>query len=209
MNYLDPMFLIKTFGYIGFFVIVFAESGLLIGFLFPGDSLLFTAGFLASQGVVGLDMIIVIGLVAAILGDSAGYSFGYRFGPKIFKKDDSLLLNKKNIDYAQSFYEKYGGKTLIIARFMPIVRTLAPILAGVGKMKYRSFLIYNVVGGFLWVVGLSLIGFGLGNAIPNIDRYIIPVAIGIILLSISPGLIHFLRDKELRRKIWDIIFKRK
>ncbi len=209
MNYLDPLFLLKTFGYIGFFVVVFAESGLLIGFFLPGDSLLFTAGFLASQDFISFKMMLVIGLAAAILGDSAGYTLGYRFGPRVFKKEDSLLLNKKNIQYAQSFYERYGGKALIIARFMPIVRTLAPILAGVGRMRYSSFLFYNVIGAISWVVGLSSIGFFLGNTIPNIDHYIIPVAIGIILISISPGIIHLIRNKELRKKILDIIFKRK
>lgn len=197
----DLISLIKTAGYLGLFGIVFAESGLFIGFFLPGDSLLFTAGFLASQNFLDIRILILLTFFAAILGDSFGYAFGNKIGYKLFNKEDSLLFHRDHLERAQKFYEKNGGKAIILARFMPVVRTFAPILAGVGKMKYSTFLFYNVIGGFLWAVGLTSMGYYLGNIIPNIDKYLLPIISLIIFLSILPSAIHILKNKSDRQKI--------
>lgn len=190
--------LLRTVGYAGIFAIVFAESGLLIGFFLPGDSLLFTAGFLASQGVFNIYILCAITFVAAVVGDNVGYHFGRKAGPRVFKKEDSLIFSKANVERSQKFYEKHGGKTIILARFIPVVRTFAPILAGVGKMEYKKFLAYNLVGGVIWGIGVTALGYVLGSTIPDIDKYLIPVAVLIILFSIAPPLWHLLRDQEKR-----------
>ncbi len=201
----DLISLIKTTGYLGLFAIVFAESGLFIGFFLPGDSLLFTAGFLASQGFLDIEPLIVITAGAAILGDNFGYTFGRKIGPRIFKKKDSLLFHKDNLEKARIFYEKHGPKTLILARFMPVIRTFAPILAGVGNMKWPTFVFYNFFGGLLWTIGLNSLGYFLGSTIPNIDRYLLPIIVLIIFLSILPSLIHLLKDKKQREQIAKIL----
>jgi membrane-associated protein len=216
----DLVALIKAVGYFGIFGIVFAESGLFIGFLLPGDSLLFMAGFLASQGFMNIYYLIFLVFIAAVLGDNVGYAFGKKVGPMIFKKEDSLLFHKDNLEKAKVFYEKYGGKAIILARFMPGIRTFAPILAGVGKMYYAKFFIFNIIGAILWGIGLPVCGYWLGNAIPDIDKYIIPIVLLIILLSISPMIISLLKDassrkrlkktiKEIVQKIWVTIFSKK
>lgn len=201
----DLVALIKTAGYAGLFGIVFAESGLLIGFFLPGDSLLFTAGFLASQGFLDLTPLMILTFLGAVLGDSAGYAFGRKVGWRIFKRDDSLLFHKDHLEKARQFYQKHGGKTIIMARFMPVVRTFAPILAGVGKMRYSAFLFYNLIGGFLWAVGLTFLGYYIGGAIPNIDKYLLPVIAAIIFLSVLPTIIHVLKNKKERRQIVEFI----
>lgn len=203
----DLVTLIKTAGYLGLFGIVFAESGLLIGFFLPGDSLLFTAGFLASQGFFSVWILAVICFLGAVFGDSFGYAFGRRVGPKIFTREDSLFFNKAHLERARMFYEKHGGKAVVLARFMPIIRTFAPILAGVGEMKYSHFLFYNIFGGFFWAVGLTFIGYYLGSVIPGIDKYLLPIIALIIFLSILPSLIHILRNKEDRERIIKIFKK--
>lgn len=197
----DLVTLIKGVGYAGLFGIVFAESGLLVGFFLPGDSLLFTAGFLASQGVFDIWLLIFLCFLAAVLGDSFGYAFGKKTGPLIFRREDSLFFHRSHLDRAVRFYEKHGGKTIILARFMPFIRTFAPILAGVGRMRYRTFLFYNVFGGALWAIGLPFLGFYLGSVIPNVDRYIIPLVILIIILSTIPPAMHFFRDAEHRNEM--------
>ncbi|MEK7189929.1 MAG: VTT domain-containing protein [Patescibacteria group bacterium] len=199
----DLIALIKTAGYFGIFLIIFAESGLLIGFFLPGDSLLFTAGFLASQGFLRISILMIGSFIAAVIGDSVGYSFGLRVGPKIFKREDSLIFHKDHLTRAQNFYAKHGGKAIILARFMPVVRTFAPILAGVGKMRYGTFLAYNIVGGFLWSIGLSGLGYWLGSTIPNVDKYLLPIIILIILLSIAPSIYHVLKDPVMRKHCWE------
>ncbi|MBI2465674.1 MAG: VTT domain-containing protein [Candidatus Sungbacteria bacterium] len=171
----DLVALIKAAGYAGLFGIVFAESGLFIGFFLPGDSLLFTAGFLASQSFLDLKWLMVITFAGAVLGDNFGYAFGRKIGYKIFNKEDSFLFHRDHLRRAQKFYARHGGKTLILARFMPVVRTFAPILAGVGKMNWRVFFFYNLAGGFLWSIGLTWTGYYLGNLIPNIDKYLLPI----------------------------------
>lgn len=197
----DLISLIKTAGYIGVFAIVFAESGLLIGFFFPGDSLLFTAGFLASQGFLNIWILAIGSFVCAVAGDSVGYTFGRRVGPAIFKRENSFWFHKDHLERAHRFYESHGGKTIILARFMPIVRTFAPIVAGAGRMQYSKFFAYNVVGGALWAIGMSMLGFFLGSVIPNIDHYLLPIIALIIFLSILPSIIHILRDKPMRTQL--------
>jgi membrane-associated protein len=185
---------IKTVGYIGVFSIVFAESGLLVGFFLPGDSLLFTAGFLASQDFFNFPLLVMGCFIAAVTGDSVGYWFGNRVGRRLFQREDSLLFKKKHLLRAEALYDQHGGKIIVIARFMPFVRTFAPIVAGIGTMHYRRFISYNVVGGFLWAVGVTSAGYFLGSQIPDIDRYLIPIVFLIIVVSVLPPAIHFLRD---------------
>lgn len=197
----DLIALIKTTGYLGLFGIIFAESGLLIGFFLPGDSLLFTAGFLSSQGFLNPVWLSALTFIAAVLGDNVGYSFGKKVGPMIFKKKESLLFNKENLERAKKFYEKHGPKTIVLARFMPVIRTFAPILAGVGKMNYGTFFFYNLAGGFLWTFGIVWGGYYLGSSIPNVDKYLLPIIAGIILLSIAPTLLHILKDKKTRGQL--------
>ncbi len=178
--------LIAWAGYVGLTAIVFCETGLLVGFFLPGDSLLVTAGLVASQGK--LDIWVLTGLltVAAIVGDSVGYAIGYHAGPKLFNKDDSLFFRKDHIKKTHEFFEKYGGKTIILARFVPIVRTFAPTVAGVGRMTYKKFISFNIIGGILWVCGMLLIGYSLGRAIPNIEKHLHIVLAVVIVISFLP-----------------------
>jgi membrane-associated protein len=190
--------LLRTVGYAGIFAIVFAESGLLAGFFLPGDSLLFTAGFLASQGVFNIVALCIGTFIAAVVGDSVGYHFGKRVGPRAFNKEDSLVFSKENVEKSQKFFVKHGGKSIILARFVPLGRTFVPVIAGIGKMDYRRFLFFNLIGGFIWAVGVTLLGYFLGSVIPDVDRYLLPIAFGIILITILPGLWHLLKDQEKR-----------
>jgi membrane-associated protein len=191
--------LIHTVGYAGLFLIVFAESGLFIGFFLPGDSLLFTAGFLASQGYGDITTIALVCLSAAVLGDSFGYAFGRRLGPKIFTRDDGIFFRKAYVERISIFYARYGGKAIVLARFTPVLRTFAPIFAGVGGMPYGSFLLYNVGGGLLWAGGLVGLGFMLGHIIPGIDRYLLPVIAVIIGLSVLPSVVGIVRERRRMR----------
>ncbi len=204
----DLISLIKTAGYFGLFGIVFAESGLLLGFFLPGDSLLFTAGFLASQGFLNIWFLLPIIFIGAVLGDSVGYAFGYKVGPLIFTKEESIFFHKDHLEKARIFYEKYGPKAIVIARFMPGIRTFAPILAGVGKMHYPTFLAYNIIGGALWGIGLPVLGYWLGNTVPNIDQYLVPIILLIIFLSLLPSIIHIWKNHEERNRILNLIKKR-
>lgn len=193
--------LIETVGYVGLFLIIFAESGLLIGFFLPGDSLLFTAGFLASQGYFDLTYLATTCFVAAILGDNVGYAFGQRVGKRLFKKEDSLLFHKDHILKAQLFYEKHGAKTIVLARFVPVVRTFAPIVAGIGDMNYKTFMIYNLFGGLIWAVGLTVLGYYAGNLIPDVDKYLLPIVGAIVILSVLPSVWHILQDEHSRKSL--------
>lgn len=205
----DLFSIIKTVGLFGVVAIVFAESGLLIGFFLPGDSLLFTAGFLASQGFFDIYLLATLCFVAAVVGDSVGYSFGKRVGPKLFTKEDSIWFHKKHLAKAQHFYEEHGRKTIVLARFLPVVRTFAPIVAGIGNMEYKTFLMFNIIGGFLWAVGLTVAGYLLGNIIPadQVDKYLLPIILGIIVLSVAPTAIHILKDQEQREAIINMVKK--
>ncbi len=180
--------LIHTVGYLGLFAIVFAESGLFFGFFLPGDSLLLTAGLLASrQESLRIEVLVFILPVAAILGDNVGYWFGKKAGPALFKRDNSLLFRRKNLLAAKAFYEKHGGKTIVLARFMPFIRTFAPIVAGAAEMHYPRFFTFNVLGGVLWAVGVTLAGYFLGT---RIEKYFLPVVLLVIVVSALPAMIH-------------------
>ena len=204
---MDLTQIIITVGYIGVFGIIFAETGLLVGFFLPGDSLLFTAGFLASPAsraivdheVFSLPVLIIGCVVAAIAGDTVGYLFGHRVGRALFQREDSRFFKKKYLLQAQGLYEKHGGKIIIMARFMPFVRTFAPIVAGIGTMHYRRFLSFNAIGGTLWAIGLPLLGYFLGSLIPDVDKYLLPIVIVIVLISVAPPAIHVLRDQMSER----------
>lgn len=193
--------LIRTVGYLGVFGIVFLESGLLIGFFFPGDSLLFTAGFLASQGYLDITILITGCFIAAVAGDSIGYLIGAKLGPKIFTKDNSIFFQKKHLERAQKFYDKHGGKTIILARFVPVIRAFAPVVAGAGKMDYKRFVTFNLIGGVMWAIGVTLAGYFLGSLIPDVDKYLLPIIALIIIASVLPALHHMLVDAEIRASI--------
>jgi len=187
--------IIRWGGLLMLVAIVFAETGLMFGFFLPGDSLLVTAGIFAAAGhldVVGLLLWVTL---AAVLGDQLGYYIGYRTGPRIFRREDSLLFKRDHLMRAKAFYEKHGGKTIILARFIPVIRTFAPVVAGVGQMEYRRFVTFNVVGGVLWVWGMTLLGVWLGNAIPNIDDHIHKVIAVVVFLSILPAIIEYVRSR--------------
>ena len=192
--------LIESIGLFGVLGIVFAESGLFFGFFLPGDSLLFTAGLLASQGVLSVYFLVPLAALAAIAGDSVGYWFGRKIGPVLFDKEDSFFFKKSHVHKTQAFYVKYGPKALILGRFIPIVRTFVPILAGVGDMKYGLFLRYNIIGGLLWTVGLTLGGYTLGHVIPDVDKYLLPIILAIIVVSFLPIAIEVVKGRRENKK---------
>lgn len=178
--------------------IVFAESGLLVGFFLPGDTLLFGAGLYASQGKLSLPLLLISVIAAAIIGDNVGYSIGRRSGPRLFRKKDGLFFRREYIDQAEKFYEKHGGKTIILARFIPIIRTFAPVVAGIGKMPRQRFMIYNVVGGVIWGTVMPLLGYSVGSRIPHLDKYIEYVILGIVVLSLFLAVFHLLKNADVR-----------
>jgi membrane-associated protein len=202
----DLVQLIETVGYIGILAIIFAESGLFFGFFLPGDSLLLTAGLLASHGDLKLWILLVTLAPAAILGDNVGYWFGKKVGPPIFSRENSLLFRRKNLLAAKAFYDKHGGKTIVLARFMPFIRTFAPIVAGAVEMRYVRFVIWNVAGGVLWATGLTLVGYFLGETIPDIDRYFLVIIAVVIFVSALPSMIHVWR--EYRHEAWAFVQRR-
>jgi membrane-associated protein len=194
----DPQQMLRSFGTIGLIAIIFAESGLLFGFFLPGDSLLFPAGLFAARGDLNLAVVLVGCFLAAVIGDQVGYAFGKKVGPSIFRKPNSKLFKQEYVQRADEFFEAHGAKTILLARFVPVVRTFVPVLAGVGKMRYRTFLVYNVIGGLLWAVGVTTLGYALGDQIgaDNIDKYLLPIIAVVIFLSILPALIEVLRHRR-------------
>lgn len=192
--HLDLVTIIETVGYIGLFAIVFAESGLFFGFFLPGDSLLLTAGLLASRGQLDITILVISLPIAAIAGDSVGYWFGKKTGPLIFKRENSLLFRRKNLLAARAFYDRHGGKTLVLARFMPFIRTFAPIVAGAVSMNYNRFLFFNVAGGLIWGAGVTAAGYYLGQSIPDIDRYFLAIVATVILVSAAPAMWHMAKE---------------
>lgn len=178
--------LFQQFGYAVLFIIVFAESGLFIGFFLPGDSLLFTAGLLASQGHLDLAIVLFGTALAAILGDQVGYWSGKKFGPRFFSKPNDFFRDPKHVREAEEFYQKYGKISIVLARFMPAVRTFAPIVAGIGKMDYTEFVVYNIAGGILWTVVFVGLGYTLGSTIPDAENLLLPIVGGIMVLSLVP-----------------------
>lgn len=213
---LHPTATIQSIGSIGGYIvltaIIFAECGLLVGFFLPGDSLLFTAGILAAQGMFNPWLLMILLLTAAIVGVSAGYAVGFRWGRKLFDRPDSRFFKREHLEKAEAFYEKHGGKTIIISRFIPVVRTFVPVVAGIGRMSYPKLIAYNIIGGVVWVVGLVGMGYLLGERIPNIDTYLLPIVAIIIVLSVMPGILEMLKTPERRRGFFSTIrnvFKRR
>jgi membrane-associated protein len=206
MSFLDPVKIISTLGYAGIFAIIFAESGLFFGFFFPGDSLLLTAGLLAArplpetnQPLLNIFVLIPGLFIAAVLGDQVGYWFGAKTGPLIFNRENSLLFRRKNLLAAKAFYEKHGGKTVTLARFVPFIRTFAPIVAGAAEMNYKRFVMFNLLGGLLWAICVTLLGYGLGKIFGNIegiDKYFTLLVIAFFLIPGLPTLIHLWNDSK-------------
>ena len=197
---LDPQRLIQSFGYIGLLLIIFSESCFL--FFLPGDSLLFTAGFLAYKGLLNIWILMLGTFICAVLGNNLGYLAGARFGRHLFQKN-SWLFQKKHLIKAQKFYEKQGKKTIVLARFMPIIRTFAPIVAGIGSMHYRTFLKYNIIGGFIWTFGLILLGYSLGyflGKVIDVDKFLLPIIVLIIIVSLIPSIVHFYQERKSSRR---------
>ncbi len=184
--HLDLTAFAKTVGYVGLFLVIFAESGLFFGFFLPGGSLLFVTGLLASQGVFDIGLIVPLLALAAILGDNAGYWFGAKVGTRVFAREDSFFFHKRHVETTRRFYGRYGARVIFVGRFVPIVRTFAPILAGVAGMRYRTFFLYNVAGALAWGAGVALAGYFFGTVIPGIEHYITYVILGIIFLSLVP-----------------------
>ena len=225
LDFLNPVELIRLLGTAAVFaipLIIFAESGLLIGFFLPGDSLLFTAGFLVQTGVIPINihLFVLMLFIAAVVGDNVGYYFGKKVGRRVFDKPDSRIFKQKYLLKAEAFYKEHGAKTIIIARFIPVVRTFAPIVAGTAHMQYRTFFTYNVIGGLLWTAGITYIGYILGEGLTriglDIDQVILPIVAIIILISMLPPIIHVLRDKQQREAIFaasnrqlDVLLRRK
>lgn len=205
---LNPVDLIKWAGVIGVALIIFAESGLLIGVFLPGDTLLFTAGFLVYTGFLHVDitLLFLIVFVMAVLGDSTGYMFGRRVGRRLFNRPNSRLFKQEHVQKAEVFYKKYGSKTIILARFVPFVRTFAPVIAGTAKMDYKTFLLFNVVGAFAWTATITYLGYLLGTWFThlglNIDQVILPIIMIILFISIAPPAYHILKEKKQRDAIW-------
>lgn len=190
----------QIFAMVVLFGIIFAETGLLVGFIFPGDSLLFTTGILASQGYLNIFVLIPLLFAAAVIGDSVGYTFGHKVGRRLFERKESFFFRKDHLLKAEAFYEKHGGKTIILARFMPFIRTFAPIVAGISKMHYQTFLTYNLIGGVLWAVGIPLLGYFLGKVIPDVDRYLLPIIGFIVVVSVAPPIVELLKTKKQREQ---------
>ena len=193
---LDPSNLVKDFGYLGIFTTLFLESGVFFGFFLPGDSLLFAAGLLASQGHLNIVGLIFISVIAAILGNNVGYYTGKKAGPAIFSRKRSFLFKPERIVQAHKFFEKEGPQSLILARFIPAVRTFVPIAAGIGRMNYRTFLIFNGLGGLLWGIGVPILGYTLGKQVPSIDKYLLPIIGVIIILSALPVALAYFKSRK-------------
>lgn len=197
----DVQHWIRVLGLFGVFAVVFAETGLLVGFFLPGDSLLFTAGFLASQGTFDIGALSLGCFVASVLGNMAAYAFGARVGRGLFERPNSRFFRREHLVTAHAFYERHGARALVLARFIPGVRVFAPVVAGIGLMEYRKFTLANLLGGGLWAFGLTWAGYWLGRHIPNVDRYLLPIVGLIVVVSVLPGLLHVWNDREQRAAI--------
>jgi membrane-associated protein len=189
--------IVRVGGLLGVAAIVFAETGLMIGFFLPGDSLLVSAGLIAAAPSASLSIVLlnVTAVAAAILGDATGYWIGYRLGQALYSRPDSLLFRREHLMRTHAFYEKHGGKTIVIARFIPIIRTFAPVVAGAASMTYKRFAVYNIAGGIGWVLSMTLTGYFLGRLVPNIDKHIDLLVAGVIFLSLLPAIISWARER--------------
>lgn len=186
---------VETLGYVGILLIIFLETGIFLGFFLPGDSLLFAAGLLASQNIFNVWLLIPLMIVTAAAGYFVAYWFGEKLGNWLLRRDDSFLFKKRYLIQAGKFYEKHGGKALVLGRLVPILRTFVPIVAGMAKMRYRTYVLFNILGAFIWAGGVTLIGYYLGSLVPGIGKYILPVALGVIFLSITPAIWHLIKNK--------------
>lgn len=206
---LTPEKIIQTGGAFLIGGVIFAESALLIGIIMPGgDTLLFMSGFFAAQGVLPIDILIISIVIGAILGDNVGYTIGRRAGPRVFKKDDGLFFRKDHINRAEAFYKAHGGKTVTLARFVPVIRTFAPMIAGVAKMDRRSFMFYNVLGALIWGISVPLLGYFFGSKIPNLGDYLGPIVVVALFATFLPPLYPILKDPRARKKFFDLISSR-
>lgn len=191
--------LIKTVGYVGLFVIVFAETGLLIGFFLPGDTLLITAGLLAGRNELEILILIPLLIVAAVLGDAVGYQIGKHTGPRLFKREDSRWFHRRHLERAQDFYDRHGGKTIVIARFLALIRTFAPTVAGAAQMPYRKFVVFNVAGGAGWVTSMIVLGYWFGKKVENLELFFTGMVVIMLAASTAPAAFHLLREFARRR----------
>lgn len=200
MSWLQPEHLIQTFGYLGLFTIVFAESGLFFGFFLPGDSLLLTAGLFAYKGLLDIQLLLPLLFLATVLGDNVGYWFGRKVGPPLFRREESLVFKPQNLQAAKAFYEKHGGKTIILARFMPFIRTFAPIVAGAVRMPWSRFIVFSLMGTLCWSIGLTLAGWSLGRVLPTelLNKYFTAIVVVVILLSVLPTLLHLWKQRRAK-----------
>lgn len=208
---IDIDHVLKTGGLIALAAILFAETGLLVGFFLPGDTLLFAAGFFAAQGRLNLIETLLVLFLGTFLGNIVGYEIGRRSGPKIFKSEEAVIFNPENIEHAKRFYTKHGGKTILVARFIPIVRTIAPLLAGIGKMEYRLFTLYNIIGGIIWVGSITMVGYWAGKVLGhyfNIDKYILPIVILATTFTISLSFWHIWKEPKSREQFKKSIRKK-
>ena len=197
--HIDIVGLVRTFGYLGIFAVVFAESGVFFGFFLPGDSLLFTAGLLASQSFLNIWTLVLFVPLSAILGDNFGYWFGAKIGQALFRRKDSFFFHKHHIEKTRVFYATYGARAIVLSRFVPVVRTFTPVLAGVGGMPYKTFMKYNILGGVLWSAGLLLLGYFLGSLIPRVDSYLTPIIFLIIVISFLPIIHEVIKDRRMKK----------
>lgn len=203
---IDPHVFLEGAGLLGCLIvgaIIFAESALLIGFFLPGDTLLFPAGFFAAQGQLPLAGLLGAAFIGSVIGNEVGYLIGKKTGPRLFRKKDGLIFKQEYVQKAEAFYEKHGGKTVILARFLPIVRTFVPLVAGVSNMDRKKYFFYNVVGGAIWVVLVVMLGYWLGSKIPNIEHYMLPAVAVAMVLSFGPTALHLLREERLRNWLKD------
>ncbi len=197
----DLIHILDKVGYIGLFLVIFFECGVPITFFLPGDSLLFTTGFLASQGHLNIFILIPILFVAAILGYLFGYGLGKKIGETLFTREDSFWFNKKRLNYAREFFEKYGAKTILLGRFVPVVRTFSATVAGAVGMDYRKFVLFTFIGGALWAIGVTLLGFFLGKIMPDAHLYLTPIILGIVFVSILPGIIEYINNQLKKKRV--------
>ena len=195
---LDPVHLLQNGGLLVIALIVFAESGMMVGFFFPGDTLLMSAGILAAQGNLPIGLTLAVIAAAAIIGDNVGYQIGKSLGPRLFTKKDSLIFRHEYIMRAEKFYEKYGSKTMLIAHFVPVVRSFAPVTAGAGNMPRAQFMIYDAIGDIAWTLLVTLFGYFIASRIPGVEKYVEPVLLLIVLITLVPTIIHAVRDPKIR-----------
>lgn len=194
----DVNHLIQAGGLVLIAAVIFAESGMMVGFFFPGDTLLLSAGVLAASGKLSVVATMVVIALAAIAGDNVGYQIGKSLGPRLFRKKDGIVFRKEHIDRAERFYEKYGSKTMLVAHFIPVVRSFAPVTAGAGKMDRKLFMLFDAIGDIAWTVLITLFGYFVGSKIPGIDKYIEPVLLLVVVIFLAPTLYHVLKDPKIR-----------